>query len=619
MTNPIASGVTAPRAQVSPQGVVAQEIGARRADEISRKLRRAEEVRSMATDKTSTVDSRGLTQTGADLSRGAALLHVADQGLEAVSTALRRIQVLVSRASDKSVSDDERAKLQVELDAARREIARVVQQTQANGVRPLDGSLGAVTYQTSSSGSTVVVPALPNLSVSESATVTTSLSTSAAGAAQTAATAFDYATPTVPGVVANNVQITATNVAVAQTVTVRGQLFDLGTFAPDAKTLAAAINAIQGENGILEAHADPNVLVGISTEYNGGGRGKGDRGEGGGHDGGDDSSWWPPAWGRRRLESSGNWPGVGPWGARRSEHSHHGHGPHGHHHGGGRGRVDPSGSFTINGTVIQVTADDRATDAERRAAAISAINAASSQTGVVATDNGRGVTLTAADGRNMTVLFQTDVRNVTASTFGVATTGVEGKASTIDIRYSRPCGCASGTVEFSASTGLNPNSLTLTVVRPPTSTSTSTTSASGVAPAIASPTATSAPAALTAPAAVVGSLAESASASGLGSIDLRDTERLPEAERVVQSTLTMVGQARSVIADLIERVSSAIDRSSEVTVGNASLSALRYESAARALEGVQRFRELMARDWGLGLVSQANSNQADALKALDGA
>jgi len=64
--------------------------------------------------------------------------------------------------------------------------------------------------------------------------------------------------------VANNVQITISTAAVAQTVNVRGTVFDLGTFVPNAKTLVAAMNAV------LEAHADRNVLVGVSTGYRSG-------------------------------------------------------------------------------------------------------------------------------------------------------------------------------------------------------------------------------------------------------------------------------------------------------------------------------------------------------------
>ena len=324
-----------------------------------------------------------------------------------------------------------------------------------------------------------------------------------------------------------------------------------------------------------------------------------------------------PRWGRRRLAASGDWPGRGPFGPRGPEghhghghgHVHHGHGPHGHHHGGGgRGGVDPSGTFTINGTVINVSADAGATNAERRASAISAINVVSSQTGVVATDNGRGVTLTAEDGRNITVLFDTSVRNVAASTFGVATTGAEGKASTIDIRYTRPCGCASGTVEFSASTGLDPNFRTLTVTRPAT-----TTTATGTA---SSPTPSSTATAAAVPVAAPTQSTSTSEASGIAAINLNDVSSLGSARRLVDSTLEMVVAARQSLGELSERLMSAIDGGVEVSVGSASLSKLRYDSAARALDGVQRLRDLMTRDWGMGFAAQANSSGSDALRAM---
>lgn len=615
MTNPIASRPGAIKSQAAPAVAALQEVAARRMDDIARKLRRTEEAKAMATDKTSTTEARGISKTASDLSRGASLLQVVDQGLDAIAASLRRIQSLIDKAADPATKKEERTRLQVELDTVRQEVSRVAQQTQANGSRPLDGSLGVVSYQTSSTGSTVVVPALPNLVMTETSTTTTSLGTSAAGAAQTAASNFDYPPPTVPGVVANNVQITTSTTAVAQTVTVRGTVFDLGTFVPDAKTLAAAINAVQGENGVIEAHADPNVLVGVSTGYR---SGRGAAGDGGGEGDDHDGSDWPSAWGRRRLEAGGDWPGRGPLGPRgpgghhRHGHVHHGHGLHGNHRGGGgRGGVDPSGTFTINGTVVQVAADARATDAERCAAAISAINAVSNQTGVVATDNGRGVTLTAADGRNMTVLFDTNVRNVAASTFGVATTGVEGKASTIDIRYARPCGCATGTVEFSASTGLDPQFLTLTVTRPSVTAATVTSAA----------TATSAPAAATMTAAPAGPAVTPSPTPGIAGIDLNDVASLGAARRLVDNTLEMVVAARCTLRDVGKQVWSAIEAGAEVRAeignGNPTLGRLRYDSAARAVEGVQRLRELMTHDWGMGFDAQArNSSGVDALRAM---
>lgn len=76
-----------------------------------------------------------------------------------------------------------------------------------------------------------------------------------------------------------------------------------------------------------------------------------------------------------------------------------------------------SGSITINGTAISVTTTGDA--ASSRSAVVEAINAKSAQTGVTATDTGdddKGVTLTSADGRNITTSFTT----VTAASTGIA-------------------------------------------------------------------------------------------------------------------------------------------------------------------------------------------------------
>lgn len=83
-----------------------------------------------------------------------------------------------------------------------------------------------------------------------------------------------------------------------------------------------------------------------------------------------------------------------------------------------------AGTITINGTAISVTlaaANDYATN---RAAMVTAINLNTGTTGVTAVDNGssaRGVSLTATDGRNITVAF--DGTNLTSTNTGVAEAG----------------------------------------------------------------------------------------------------------------------------------------------------------------------------------------------------
>ena len=83
-----------------------------------------------------------------------------------------------------------------------------------------------------------------------------------------------------------------------------------------------------------------------------------------------------------------------------------------------------AGTITINGTAIAITLSASSDYATNRAAVVAAINLNAGATGVTATDNlstANGVTLTAADGRNITVAF--DGVNLSASNTGVGAAG----------------------------------------------------------------------------------------------------------------------------------------------------------------------------------------------------
>ena len=57
--------------------------------------------------------------------------------------------------------------------------------------------------------------------------------------------------------------------------------------------------------------------------------------------------------------------------------------------------------------------------AARREKVLAAINARFGQHGVIASDNGAGITLTADDGRNVSAWFDASVRNLRAAAFGL--------------------------------------------------------------------------------------------------------------------------------------------------------------------------------------------------------
>ena len=107
--------------------------------------------------------------------------------------------------------------------------------------------------------------------------------------------------------------------------------------------------------------------------------------------------------------------------------------------------VAGTSSFTVNGLTISVATSTDA--ASNRANAISAINARSAATGVSASDNGSGLTLTAADGRNI------DVDNFAAGTATDATIADFGLAETVtratfDVSYVAPAGRSGDAVVF---------------------------------------------------------------------------------------------------------------------------------------------------------------------------
>ncbi|GGG57251.1 hypothetical protein GCM10011403_13080 [Pseudohongiella nitratireducens] len=101
------------------------------------------------------------------------------------------------------------------------------------------------------------------------------------------------------------------------------------------------------------------------------------------------------------------------------------------------GSIGDTGTLTINGVDIDMTV--QGTAEENRAYAVSQINSVSGQTGVVAEDNGQGLTLTAADGRNIAMALDTDAAantgaGPTAAMFGLdaASVGADDYATSGD-------------------------------------------------------------------------------------------------------------------------------------------------------------------------------------------
>jgi len=310
---------------------------------------------------------RGLNAAVRNLSDGISLVQTAEGGISSITSNLQRIRELAVQAANITLTETERAALQSEVALAREEISRVALQTTFNGRALLNGSLGPGNFVAG-------------------ANITDVLSFSGIEDLRATALGFNQATgapPTpvgegpggVPGFTRTNLQVLPTGTSVAQSITVLGTTYTLGSFAPGAKDLATAINGL-GVAG-LTASVGANTLNGnVDSGY--------------------------------------------------------------------LNYFDPEGTLTINGVDIALVGSRSNNLSQNVDAAIAAINARTIDTGVVASNGvsqGKGLILTAADGRNLTVSFTATDINETRAPIGPGPGGVPGFiATSIDVTSAATAG-----------------------------------------------------------------------------------------------------------------------------------------------------------------------------------
>uniref|UniRef100_A0A7C4VS02 Flagellin n=1 Tax=Desulfatirhabdium butyrativorans TaxID=340467 RepID=A0A7C4VS02_9BACT len=90
---------------------------------------------------------RGLNQAVRNANDGISLLQTSEGGMQEVTNLLQRMRELAVQASNDTYSQADRSAMQVELDQLYAEIDRIATSTQFNGVRLLDGSGGAKSFQ----------------------------------------------------------------------------------------------------------------------------------------------------------------------------------------------------------------------------------------------------------------------------------------------------------------------------------------------------------------------------------------------------------------------------------------------------------------------------------------
>ena len=220
-----------------------------------------------------------------------------------------------------------------------------------------------------------------------------------------------------------------------------------------------------------------------------------------------------------------------------------------------------TGDLVINGVAVaQVTStNDAAVDT---AAMLSAINAVSGSTGVVASgDNTTGLTLTAADGRNITV----------AATYS----GGDGTQFGLD---------AAGTTTL--------GTITLT-------SSSSSITAGGTVAILGSPTTT----------------ALSASGTAIASIDISTAAGASTALTSVDAALSTISSTRSTLGSYQSRFESIV-ANSQTAAENLSASRSRIMDADFAQETAQLTKSQILQQSGIAMLAQANSIPQNVLALL---
>ncbi|BCX50859.1 MULTISPECIES: flagellin [Comamonas] len=224
------------------------------------------------------------------------------------------------------------------------------------------------------------------------------------------------------------------------------------------------------------------------------------------------------------------------------------------------GTAGQSINYKINGTTITLNETGNAT--ANRSNAAEAINAKSSVTGVRAVDNGSGLELIAADGRNITTATDTTGGGALAS-FGLGADGTTG--ATINVTYAAPEG-VTGNVVFA---GVMGNSST----------------------------------------AIAGS------GQSLNAIDISTVDGANQALASVDAALTTINSARAALGAFQNRFESVVSNLS-VNSENLSASKSRIMDADFASETANLSRSQILQQAGTAMVAQANQLPQGVLSLL---
>ena len=227
-----------------------------------------------------------------------------------------------------------------------------------------------------------------------------------------------------------------------------------------------------------------------------------------------------------------------------------------------------SATYTVNGVAITIAGVNGAGAlTSNRGNAVAAINAQSAATGVVATDTGAGVSLTAADGRNVALGYAAGgFAGSSAADFGLSATAITG--GSLNLSYSAPGG-VSGSVVFAQAGGL------------------------------------------------ATSIAIAGTGTAVSAIDISNLNGANSALSAIDAALQTINGTRAGLGAVQNRFSSTIENL-QSTAENLSASRGRIQDADFAAETAALSRAQVLQQAGTAMVAQANQMPQMVLQLLKG-
>jgi flagellin len=197
----------------------------------------------------------GLNQAAQNASAGVSLTQTASGALQEVTSDLQSMRDLAVESLNATNSTQDRADLDTQFQQLKADINQVSQTANFNGVNLLDGTFQGATFQIgANAGQTITVASVASSSSSNLGSLNT-----LAGVAPTAATvaAGDSGSITITPDLTVNPTAPATVTTSNFTLT--------GNAATDAKTVAAAINQVSGQDGGLIATVNANGGIDLNS------------------------------------------------------------------------------------------------------------------------------------------------------------------------------------------------------------------------------------------------------------------------------------------------------------------------------------------------------------------